>query len=65
MWPGQACSYMLGKLEWLRLRGEAQRELGGRFDIRRFHDAGLLAGAMPLLALASCIADYIAANRVA
>ena len=65
VWPGQACSYMLGKLEWLRLRGEAQRELGGRFDIRRFHDAGLLAGAMPLPALASCIADYIAANRVA
>ena len=63
VWPGQACSYMLGKLEWLRLRAKARAALGPRFDIRKFHDAGLLAGALPLPALASCIDDYIAANR--
>ena len=63
MWPGQACSYMLGKLEWLRLREKAKAALGSRFDIRKFHDAGLLPGAMPLTALASCIEDYITENR--
>jgi uncharacterized protein (DUF885 family) len=41
-WPGQACSYMLGKLDWLRLRAKAKAALGPRFDIRKFHDAGLL-----------------------
>lgn len=63
VWPGQACSYMLGKLEWLRLREKAKAALGSRFDIRKFHDAGLLPGAMPLTALASCIEDYITENR--
>ena len=65
VWPGQACSYMLGKREWLRLRAKAKAELGPRFDIRQFHDAGLLAGAMPLTALAARIDDYIAATRAA
>ena len=44
VWPGQACSYMLGKLEWLRLRAMAKAALGPRFDIRKFHDAGLPGG---------------------
>lgn len=63
VWPGQACSYMLGKIEWLRLREKAKAALGSAFDIRTFHDAGLLAGAMPLPVLASRIDDYIAASR--
>ena len=63
VWPGQACSYMLGKIEWLRLRAKARAALGTRFDIRKFHDAGLLAGALPLPALANRIDTYIAANR--
>jgi len=63
VWPGQACSYMLGKLEWLRLREKAQQALGARFNIGRFHDAGLLAGAMPLPVLASQIDAYIAAAK--
>ncbi len=63
VWPGQACSYMLGKLEWLRLRAMAQAALGPRFDIRKFHDAGLLAGAMPLPALANRVEAYIAATK--
>jgi uncharacterized protein (DUF885 family) len=48
VWPGQACAYMIGKLDWLRLRDKAKAALGPRFDIRKFHDAGLLNGAMPL-----------------
>jgi uncharacterized protein (DUF885 family) len=48
VWPGQACSYMIGKLTWLRLRAAAKAAMGDKFDIRGFHDAGLLAGPMPL-----------------
>ena len=59
VWPGQACSYMLGKLDWLRQRERARQALGPRFDIRRFHDAGLLAGAMPLQVLDTRIGEYI------
>ena len=60
VWPGQACGYMVGKLAWLRNRDRARRALGARFDIRRFHDAGLTAGAMPLATLDTVIDGYIA-----
>ncbi|MHB8284022.1 MAG: DUF885 domain-containing protein, partial [Caulobacteraceae bacterium] len=59
VWPGQACSYMLGKLDWLRLRDKARKAMGAKFDIRTFHDAGLLAGAMPLKVLDGRIEEYI------
>jgi len=64
VWPGQACSYMVGKLTWLRLRARAKAELGPRYDIRDFHDAGLLAGAMPLAVLETVIEAYIKAKQV-
>jgi uncharacterized protein (DUF885 family) len=48
VWPGQACCYMLGKLKFLAERERAQKSLGARFDIRKFHDAVLLSGAVPL-----------------
>jgi uncharacterized protein (DUF885 family) len=48
VWPGQACCYMLGKLKFLAERERAQKLLGTRFDIRKFHDAVLLSGAVPL-----------------
>ena len=63
VWPGQACSYMLGKLTWLRLRDKARTAMGPKFDIRTFHDAGLRPGAMPLTALENRIDAYIAAAR--
>ena len=58
VWPGQACSYMVGKLEWLRLRQRAKDQMGARFDIRTFHDAGLLSGPTPLKVLDRIVADY-------
>jgi uncharacterized protein (DUF885 family) len=48
IWPGQACSYTLGKLKFLELRERAQKRQGSKFDIRKFHDAVLLPGAVPL-----------------
>ena len=63
VWPGQACSYMVGKLTWLRIRAKAKAALGAKFDIRRFHDAALLSGAMPLTVLESVIDRYVASAR--
>jgi uncharacterized protein (DUF885 family) len=60
VWPGQACSYMLGKLEFLKQRERAQKALGGKFDIRKFHDAVLLEGAVPLSLMPGLADRYIA-----
>ncbi|HEY1707444.1 MAG TPA: DUF885 family protein [Rhizomicrobium sp.] len=58
-WPGQACGYMLGKVTWLTERERAKTALGAKFDIRKFHDAGLLSGAMSLTVLHTVIGNYI------
>ena len=50
-WPGQALAYVTGKREIVRLRERAQDTLGPRFDLRRFHDAVLRNGAIPLTLL--------------
>lgn len=65
VWPGQACSYMLGKLTILRLRDKAKAALGPKFDIRQFHDAILTCGAVPLTVLETVVDNYIAAKKKA
>jgi uncharacterized protein (DUF885 family) len=62
VWPGQACSYMLGKLEFLKQRERTQKALGGKFDIRKFHDAMLLDGAVPLPLMSGLADRYIASS---
>jgi uncharacterized protein (DUF885 family) len=47
-WPGQALAYMIGRRAMQRLRGQAARDLGVRFDIREFHGVLLGNGAVPL-----------------
>ena len=61
--PGQACGYMLGKLSFLAARKKARRALGMRFDIKSFHDAMLVGGAMPLAMLDGITERYIAARN--
>ncbi len=63
VWPGQACSYMVGKLEWLRLRAKAKVALGSKFDIHKYHDAGLLSGAMPLTVLETVVDRYVSTTK--
>ncbi len=58
--PGQATSYMIGQLKIAELRARAERELGGDFDIRAFHEAVLGQGALPLDALERQVDAYIA-----
>lgn len=53
VYPGQACSYMLGRIEIQRLRAQAQRRLGRSFDLRGFHDVVLGQGSVPLTVLAA------------
>ncbi len=50
-WPGQALAYKVGQLEILRLRDEARRRQGSRFEIRAFHDAVLGPAPLPLAVL--------------
>ena len=54
-YAGQALAYKLGQLEILRLRSEARERQGDRFDIRRFHDAVLEQGALPLPVLRAVV----------
>jgi uncharacterized protein (DUF885 family) len=56
--PGQAAGYMIGRLEIVRLRRAAEARLGERFDVRRFHDAVLGTGMLPLDALAARIEGW-------
>src|SRR5580692_314355 len=47
-WPGQALAYKLGQLKIRELRERARKELGPKFDIRKFHDEILDGGTLPL-----------------
>jgi len=47
---GQACSYKVGHLAWLRAREKAKAILGAKFDIKQFHEV-LKEGSMPLTIL--------------
>ena len=46
-------------------RDRARQALGGKFDIKAFHDVGLLSGAMPLDVLSSAIDGYVASAKTA
>ena len=62
-WPGQALGYKLGEIKIRELRVRAEKALGKNFDLRRFHDAVLAQGAVPLTVLESQIDAWIAAER--
>ena len=61
--PGQALAYKLGELKILALRQRAETELGAKFDVRRFHDAVLEHGAVPLDLLDTQIDAWIAREQ--
>ena len=48
VWPGQALAYKIGQMKIRELRAEAEKRLGAKFDVRKFHDAVLENGAVPL-----------------
>jgi uncharacterized protein (DUF885 family) len=57
---GQALGYMVGALKIKELRERAQTKLGPKFDLRRFHNAVLDHGSLPLDVLERLIDDWIA-----
>ena len=59
-WPGQGYSYQVGGLEIRRLRTEAERQLGPKFDLRAFHDQVLEGGVVTLPMLRDKIARWVA-----
>lgn len=61
--PGQATAYKIGELKIKALRARAHNELGAQFDLRRFHNAVIDNGAVPLDVLEEQIAEWIAAER--
>jgi uncharacterized protein (DUF885 family) len=63
VWPGQALAYKIGELKIKELRAKAAKELGPRFDVRRFHNAVLDDGALPLELLEHRINEWIAAQK--
>jgi uncharacterized protein (DUF885 family) len=57
--PGQACAYKVGELKIVALREKAKKALGRKFDIKKFHNAVLKNGSMPLDILERVVDNYI------
>ncbi len=62
-WPGQATAYKIGEIRLRAIRTRAETELGGRFDIRRFHDALLVDGPLPMALLDARMDRWIAEEK--
>ena len=60
VWPGQATAYKTGQLALLDMRQDAEEALGERFNLREFHEAVLMNGAMPLDILKDNLAEWAA-----
>ncbi|WP_374469026.1 DUF885 family protein [Phenylobacterium sp.] len=58
--PGQANSYKVGHTVWAKVREDAKKKLGAKFDLKAYHDAVLLSGAMPLTVLERHVQEWTA-----
>jgi uncharacterized protein (DUF885 family) len=59
VWPGQALAYKLGQLKIRELRTEAEKKQGSAFTVRKFHDAVLESGSIPLDVLEAHIQGWL------
>lgn len=62
-WPGQATAYKVGEIRLRAIRTRAETELGDRFDVRRFHDALLVDGPLPMALLDERMDRWIAGEK--
>lgn len=58
VYPGQACSFMVGAMQIRASRELARQKMGKRFDVRGFHDLVLRSGPVPLDVLKSAVARW-------
>ncbi len=61
--PGQALAYKTGQLAIQEMRNKAEKALGDRFDLKAFHRAILIDGALPLNVLAKKMDEWIASQN--
>ena len=61
--PGQALAYKIGELKFKELRARAEKALGPKFDLRKFHSAALMDGALPLDVLDRKVQRWIDSQR--
>jgi uncharacterized protein (DUF885 family) len=62
-WPGQATAYKVGEIRLRAVRTRAETELGDRFNVRRFHDALLVDGPLPMALLDERMDRWIAEEK--
>ncbi len=62
VWPGQALAYKIGQMKIRELRAETEKRLGAKFDVRKFHDAVLENGAVPLTVLEARMTQWLDAQ---
>lgn len=63
VWPGQALGYKIGQLEITKLRADAEKALGDKFDIKGFHRVVLTAGQVPLPVLRELVMAWVAQRQ--
>ena len=61
--PAQATTYKVGMITIIELKQKAEKELGDKFDIRKFHEVLLTNGAVPLHVLQDLVEEYIQLNQ--
>ena len=59
VYPGQACSYMIGQLKIIELREKAKKALGDKFSLKEYHNVVLDTGNVPLEILERQVDGYI------
>ncbi|WP_371765317.1 DUF885 family protein [Massilia sp.] len=62
-WPAQALGYKIGALKIQELRARAEKELGPKFSLPKFHEIVLGEGTLPLALLEKKVDRWIAESK--
>jgi uncharacterized protein (DUF885 family) len=63
VFPGQACSYMIGRLRIVELREKAKVALGAKFSLKEYHNLLLKTGTVPLDVLTQVVDEWISSEK--